>query len=96
VNIVIDLAWRAACSASGVRPNGDCEKQGEMAIEYINRTYGTTYQIGDRIVYDGGKTSRTGIITNACGGYLLICLDGETVSHSYHPTWKISKCDKAE
>ncbi len=67
-----------------------CDKC-DMAIDYINKTRGTTFAIGDVVSYTGGKTKCNGKITGAYGGYLLICLDGETVSHSYHPTWKLSK-----
>lgn len=56
-------------------------------MAYIRSHYLVPARRGGRVrVYDG----REGRITGARGCYLMVRLDGERRSLSYHPTWKVT------
>lgn len=56
---------------------------------YIRDYYRVPAEVGGRVMYSGGEVARHGTITGFRDAYLLILLDGERISHPYHPTWKI-------
>ena len=59
------------------------------ALEYINKTYDTTWALDQRVTYGGERGDHLGTIVNATGHYLKIRLDGQNNAGLYHPTWKL-------
>ena len=60
-----------------------------MSLEYINRHYGLSVKVGDRVRYTMGKRPRVGTVVKADGAYLSIRFDGETSLTPCHPTWRL-------
>lgn len=52
-------------------------------LEYIRNAYGVPARVGRRVEFDG----RRGVIKGACGGRLVVLLDGDETTGTYHPIW---------
>jgi hypothetical protein len=63
------------------------------SLHYVRERYRAPAWPNGRVRYHGGKNPRDGTIISGESGYLIIQLDGETVSHSYHPTYKLEYLD---
>jgi hypothetical protein len=63
-----------------------------MSLKYVNRTYGTSYEKGMRVVADG----RPGIIVGTRGAALKIHIDTEKKPGIYHPVWNIEIVESVE
>ena len=63
--------------------------------DYINNMYHTSFKTGSRVEYAGGKQQKLGIVVGVgSGASLLIKLDGEEKTGSYHPTWRLTMIAK--
>lgn len=62
-----------------------------MSIDHIRESRGVPAKVGGRVRYTGSADGvpREGKIVGTRGGYLLIRLDGQKHSQSFHPTWKL-------
>ena len=52
-------------------------------LEYIRNAYGVPAVAGRRVEFDGRK----GVIKGACAGRLVVLLDGDETTGTYHPIW---------
>ena len=52
-------------------------------LEYIRNAYGVPAVAGRRVEFDG----RRGVIKGACEGRLVVLLDGDETTGTYHPIW---------
>ena len=52
-------------------------------LEYIRNAYGVPAVEGRRVEFDG----RRGVIKGACEGRLVVLLDGDETTGTYHPIW---------
>jgi hypothetical protein len=52
-------------------------------LEYIRNAYGVPAAAGRRVEFDG----RRGVIKGACNGRLVVLLDGDETTGTYHPIW---------
>lgn len=57
-----------------------------MSAEYVRRTYGVTYKVGDRLTVDG----RPGVLVSFPDQYLGVRFDGDKHTSRCHPTWRVS------
>ena len=65
----------------------------QSRIRRVCELRGITTKLGGRVVYTGSENGkqRLGTVTGARGGYLMIRLDGNKHSYTFHPTWEL-KC----
>jgi len=66
-----------------------------VTLAYIRDTYGVRAKRGGRVQFDGSgaNVAKVGTITGARGSHILIKMDGESRSASYHPTWQLTYLD---
>jgi hypothetical protein len=64
-----------------------------MSLDYIRQQYSVPAKKGARVRYTGDKgpkvNARIGTVTGADGAHLRICMDGDSFSQPYHPTWEL-------
>lgn len=60
-----------------------------MSMGYIRSHYGVPAKRGGLVEYTGGAIPRRGTIRSANGHYLMIHLDGERRTRTFHPTWEL-------
>ena len=56
-----------------------------MSAEYVRRTYGVDFKVGDRVTVDG----RPGVVVSFPGQYVGVRLDGQKHTSRCHPTWRL-------
>jgi len=56
-----------------------------MSMDYVRKRYGVPAKRGKRVTVDG----KSGRITSAKGGYILVRFDGMPISIPCHPTWRV-------
>lgn len=56
-----------------------------MSADYVRRTYGVDYKVGDLVAVDG----RIGRIVSFPDQYLGVRFDGEKHTSRAHPTWRV-------
>lgn len=52
-------------------------------LEYIRNAYGVPAEAGRRVEFDG----RRGVIKGARDGRLVVLMDGDETTGTYHPIW---------
>jgi len=57
-----------------------------MSAEYVRRTYGVAFKVGDRVVMDG----RPGVVVSFPDQYVGVRFDGEKHTSRCHPTWRLT------
>ena len=54
-------------------------------LEYIRNAYGVPAEAGRRVEFDG----RRGVIKGVRDGRLVVLLDGDETTGTYHPIWRM-------
>lgn len=63
-----------------------------MSLEFINESYGTTYQKGSRVEFQG----KPGVVVGFHGSHLKVKLDEEKSPGIFHPTWEMKEIKEEE
>ena len=67
-----------------------------MSMANIRKTRGVPCKRGGRVTYTGSISPQRGTIKSASEGYLMILLDGDKYTKTFHPTWELQYDDAKE